>query len=139
MKFCHFYVIFHYNRVNNKGLKLLGYKSFTEAFSDFAAILDQKPATIKNMRDEFDPYFDNINGKELKNYQNAIETAFQNKYEGFTIKVFKSLKEEDELPAIIINSASIIIVRNSFPVKQEIINGIGEKMHIQAAMMLNFI
>lgn len=43
------------------------------------------------------------NGKELKNYQNAIETAFQNKYEGFTIKVFKSLKEEDELPAIIIN------------------------------------
>lgn len=43
------------------------------------------------------------NGKELKNYQNAIETAFQNKYEGFTIKVFKSLKEEDELPAIIVN------------------------------------
>ena len=43
------------------------------------------------------------NGTELKNYQNAIEQAFLNKYEGYTIKVFKSLKEEDELPAIIIN------------------------------------
>lgn len=52
-------VAYFLSRVNNKGLKLLGYKSFTEAFSDFAAILDQKPATIKNMRDEFDPYFDN--------------------------------------------------------------------------------
>lgn len=43
------------------------------------------------------------NGTELKKYQNAIEQAFLEKYQGFTIKVFKSLKEEDTLPAIIIN------------------------------------
>lgn len=43
------------------------------------------------------------NGKELKNYQNAIEEALIEKYPGFTIKVFKSLQEQDTLPAIIVN------------------------------------
>lgn len=43
------------------------------------------------------------NGKELKNYQNAIEEALIKKYPGFTIKVFKSLQEQDTLPAIIVN------------------------------------
>lgn len=43
------------------------------------------------------------NGKELKNYQNAIEKALLEKYPGYTIKVFKSLQEEETLPAIIVN------------------------------------
>lgn len=43
------------------------------------------------------------NGKELKNYQNAIEKALTEKYPGFTIKVFKSLQEEETLPAIVVN------------------------------------
>lgn len=42
-------------------------------------------------------------GKELKNYQNAIEKALTEKYPGFTIKVFKSLQEEETLPAIVVN------------------------------------
>ena len=73
-------VAYFLSRVNNKGLKLLGYKSFTEAFSDFAAILDQKPATIKNMRDEFDPYFDN--GRKGW-YQRALSKSRQEIFDEF--------------------------------------------------------
>ena len=37
----------------------LGYKSFTEAFYKIDNILNENPNNIKNMRDEFNPYFDN--------------------------------------------------------------------------------
>ena len=52
-------VAYYLSRVNKKALQELGYRSFNDAFKDLAEKLDQKPATIKNMRDEFDPYFDN--------------------------------------------------------------------------------
>lgn len=50
---------YYLSRVNKKALQELGYKSFNDAFKDIAEKLEQKPSTIKNMRDEFDPYFDN--------------------------------------------------------------------------------
>lgn len=43
------------------------------------------------------------NGKELKNYQTEIEKALCGKYSDFTIKVFKSLQEQEALPAIVVN------------------------------------
>lgn len=52
-------ISYYLSRVNMDGVKALGYKNFTVAFEGLAKILDQKPSTIKNMRDEFDPYFDN--------------------------------------------------------------------------------
>lgn len=52
-------VAYYLSRVDKKALQELGYKTFSSAFRDLAEKLDQKPATIKNMRDEFDPYFDN--------------------------------------------------------------------------------
>ena len=52
-------VAYYLSRVNMKAVHDLGYKSFSEAFNKLAEILGQKPATIKNMRDEFDPYFEN--------------------------------------------------------------------------------
>ena len=42
-----------------KAVRSLGYKSFTEAFQKIGDILNENPNNIKNMRDEFDPYFDN--------------------------------------------------------------------------------
>lgn len=41
------------------GLKHLGFESFVEAFNVIGYALGQKPATIKNYRDEFDPLFPN--------------------------------------------------------------------------------
>lgn len=52
-------VAYYLSRVNNEALKELGYKTHKAAFERLAQLFGQKPATIKNMRDEFDPYFDN--------------------------------------------------------------------------------
>ena len=52
-------VAYYLSRVDKEALKQLGYPNYAEAFKKLAAILDQKASTIKNMRDEFDPYFDN--------------------------------------------------------------------------------
>ena len=52
-------VAYYLSRVDKEALKELGYQSYAEAFKRLAIILKQKEATIKNMRDEFDPYFDN--------------------------------------------------------------------------------
>ena len=41
------------------GLKRLGFEGFVEAFNVIGYALGQKPASIKNYRDEFDPLFPN--------------------------------------------------------------------------------
>jgi hypothetical protein len=41
------------------GYKKLGFESFVEAFNVVGYSLGQKPASIKNYRDEFDPHFPN--------------------------------------------------------------------------------
>lgn len=41
------------------GLKKLGFESFVEAFNVIGYALGAKPASIKNYRDEFDPFFPN--------------------------------------------------------------------------------
>ena len=52
-------VAYYLSRVNSNALKKLGYSSWSLAFKKLGELLGQKPATIKNMRDEFDPYFEN--------------------------------------------------------------------------------
>ncbi len=52
-------VSYYLSRCNYAAVKSLGYKSFTEAFAGIAKIIGENPNNIKNMRDEFDPYFDN--------------------------------------------------------------------------------
>ncbi len=47
------------SRCNERALSVLSCKNYREAFDKVGAMLNQKPSTIKNMRDEFDPYFDN--------------------------------------------------------------------------------
>ncbi len=44
---------------DQEGLHHLGFSSFTEAFNTLGLLLDAKPASIKNYRDELDPYFPN--------------------------------------------------------------------------------
>lgn len=52
-------VAIFFSKFNEYALKELGYKNYKVAWQTLGEILGQKPATIKNMRDEFDPYFDN--------------------------------------------------------------------------------
>jgi hypothetical protein len=45
------------SRFDGKGLEALGFKGFHEAFNVIGYAIKAKPASIKNYRDEFDPYF----------------------------------------------------------------------------------
>lgn len=52
-------VSYYLSRCDMKAVHALEYKNFTEAFQKIGDILNENPNNIKNMRDEFDPYFDN--------------------------------------------------------------------------------
>ena len=48
------------SRFDNKGLDELGFEGFNQAFNTLGYSIGVKPASIKNYRDEFDPYFPNV-------------------------------------------------------------------------------
>lgn len=52
-------VSYYLSRCDMKAVRTLGYRNFSEAFEKIGDILNENPNNIKNMRDEFDPYFDN--------------------------------------------------------------------------------
>lgn len=47
------------SKYDKKGLAYLGFEGFTEAFNAIGYSLHARPASIKNYRDELDPYFPN--------------------------------------------------------------------------------
>lgn len=47
------------SKFDQEGLKYLGFDGFVEAFNALGYSLQAKPASIKNYRDELDPYFPN--------------------------------------------------------------------------------
>jgi len=71
---------YYLSRLNDQAVKSLGCSKFTDAFDKVGALLSRKPSTIKNMRDEFDPYFDNGRRgwyqRELKNSRKEIFDAY---------------------------------------------------------------
>jgi len=48
------------SKFDQEGLGYLGFEGFTEAFNTLGYSLQARPASIKNYRDEFDPYFPNL-------------------------------------------------------------------------------
>lgn len=52
-------VAYYLSRFDSAALEALGYRTFKAAFEDIGKILQVKPNTVKNMRDEFDPFHDN--------------------------------------------------------------------------------
>ena len=64
------------------GLKKLGFESFVEAFNVIGYALGQKPASIKNYRDEFDPLFPNKrqgwHQRPTRDYCLKIFTEYEN-------------------------------------------------------------
>jgi len=47
------------SKFDKEGLKKLGFSRFSEAFTTLSLSVEIKPASIKNYRDEFDPFFSN--------------------------------------------------------------------------------
>ncbi|WP_299064154.1 DUF3883 domain-containing protein [uncultured Polaribacter sp.] len=68
------------SKFNDEALKEFGFKSFQEAFNVLGLSIGSKPASIKNYRDEFDPYFPNNrkgwHKREFRDYCKAIYNEF---------------------------------------------------------------
>ena len=52
-------VALYLSKFDKAGFEMLGYKDWREAFSDMGARLGANPNTIKQMREQFDPYYPN--------------------------------------------------------------------------------
>jgi len=70
------------SKFDKTGLQNLGFNSFTEAFNVIGIALNIKPASIKNYRDEFDPFFSNKrqgwHKREIRQNCKTIYDEFQN-------------------------------------------------------------
>ena len=79
-------IAYYLSRFDIKAVNSLGFISFREAFSSLASTTGQKASTLKNMRDEFDPYFDNgrvgwyqrkLKGSRKEVYDKYINTSYE--------------------------------------------------------------
>lgn len=52
-------VAFYLSKFDATGLERLGYSTFKQAYSDIGQQLGVKPQSVKNKRDDFDPFFSN--------------------------------------------------------------------------------
>ncbi|GAB4152290.1 MAG: hypothetical protein Fur0021_16880 [Candidatus Promineifilaceae bacterium] len=52
-------VAFYLSKFGEEDLEKLGYRSYRHAFDEIGRTLYVKPNSVKNWRDEFDPYYDN--------------------------------------------------------------------------------
>ena len=52
-------VAFYLSKFGENGLARLGFRTYKEAFEVIGSSLNVKPNSVKNWRDEFDPYYDN--------------------------------------------------------------------------------
>jgi hypothetical protein len=71
-------VSYYLSRCDKKAVKALGYSNFTDAFNGIGDLINENPNNIKNMRDEFDPYFDN--GRKGW-YQRTLRASRQEVYD----------------------------------------------------------
>lgn len=92
------FISYFLSRCDRKAVKALGYRNFNEAFQKIGDMINENPNNIKNMRDEFDPYFDN--GRRGW-YQRQLRASRQ--------KVFDELQNysDEELENIVKNLLKI--------------------------------
>ncbi len=77
-------ISYYLSKFDQKAVENLGYKNFTDAFKNIGEILDLKPNTIKNMREQFDPLHPN---KRVGWYQRDLSPSrleVVKKYENFS-------------------------------------------------------
>src|ERR1017187_8317914 len=101
------------SKYDSAGLKKLGCESFVEAFNVIGYALGQKPASIKNYRDEFDPLFPNKRKgwhkrptrdyclkvfKEYKDLDLETFTGLVKSFAGYDENVWSEVREKEEKP-----------------------------------------
>ena len=88
------------SKYDSDGLRALGFGTFVESFNVMGYALGAKPASLKNYRDEFDPYFPNRrkgwHKRDLRDYcLQVFEQLKELDFESFTqlVKSFTSVGE----------------------------------------------
>lgn len=79
------------SKFDANGLRALGFNGFSEAFNAIALSLDSSPASLKNYRDEFDPYFPNPRQGWHKRPIRKYCKDFMDEFGGLGIDEFASL------------------------------------------------
>jgi hypothetical protein len=90
---------YYLSRMDKEGYSLLGYKTFSEATIKIGEILKVKKNTIKNMRDEFDPYHQNDRigwKRELRGSRLKILKAFQETDDVTLLEIVKEILNNKE-------------------------------------------
>lgn len=86
------------SKFDEKGIQALGFQGFVEAFNTLGYAIRTKPASIKNYRDEFDPYFNNArkgwHNRPLREYCKLVLEEYQTlNFEDFTEQIKSVLFE----------------------------------------------
>jgi len=79
------------SKYDSAGLSELGFESFVEAFNVIGYALGEKPASIKNYRDEFDPLFPNKRRGWHKRPTRAYCLRVLTDYQRLDLKTFAAL------------------------------------------------
>lgn len=87
-------IAFYFSKFDKIGYENLGYKNFSEAFRVIGEILNVKPASIKQMREQFDPYHEN---SRVGWYQRPLTRSrrdVMNQYGGLSEMALRSIIQE---------------------------------------------
>jgi hypothetical protein len=87
-------VSYYLSRCDRDGYVNLGYSSFNEATKNIGEILDVKVNTIKNMRDEFDPYHENTRVgwlRELRGSRLKVLESFQDTDDNTLLEIVRGI------------------------------------------------
>ena len=100
------------SRFDEGGLKALGFTGFVEAFNVIGYAIGAKPASVKNYRDEFDPYHSNNrkgwHNRTLRDYCKKTMDEFKEvRFDDFTDIIKGFLFDNYEIEKFIENIAPI--------------------------------
>ncbi|NMM53416.1 protein NO VEIN domain-containing protein [Paenibacillus aquistagni] len=91
-------IAYYLSKYNLSAITALGFKNYTNTFEEVGQILDVKPNTIKNMRDEFDPLHDNGRmgwyQRELRPSRMKVVEVFQGFSEKALTEIVKDILRE---------------------------------------------
>ena len=79
------------SKFDNEGLSALGFEGFIQAYNTLGYSIGVKPASLKNYRDEFDPYFPNLRKGRHNRAIREYCQKFLNDFSSINLKDFSDL------------------------------------------------
>lgn len=97
-------VAFYLSKYDKEGLNRLGFQTYKQAFEEIGRSLHINPNSIKNWRDEFDPYYDNARKgwyqREIRPSRLKVIAAFDELSEDAMRAVVMDIIRSDKRPKV---------------------------------------